>query len=148
MVFASWPSEKSMAQFYQGYQMDFGKNRVQHQEFLWTYYRFKNFDTYFYIGGKDKLGKSQLVHADYCDKTHIADATTIDRKHVNTYLIELEEEEFVCRSSKGLIVLRPDEILDQRPPGSGCIQCIRLGRFLQPTEKNLRSGHTVCGTHG
>lgn len=40
-------------QFYQGYQMDFGKNRVQHREFLWTYYRFRNFDTYFYTGGQE-----------------------------------------------------------------------------------------------
>ena len=42
------------AQFYQGYQTTFGKNRVQYQEFLWTFYRFKNFDTYFYVGGKEK----------------------------------------------------------------------------------------------
>ncbi|MFN5224539.1 MAG: hypothetical protein ACK5DJ_10160 [Bacteroidota bacterium] len=41
------------AQFYQGYQTTFGKNRVQYQEFLWTFYRFKNFDTYFYVGGKE-----------------------------------------------------------------------------------------------
>ncbi len=47
------PVSNSLAQFYQGYQMDFGKNRVQHKDFLWTYYRFKNFDTYFYVGGKE-----------------------------------------------------------------------------------------------
>jgi Tol biopolymer transport system component len=41
------------AQFYQGYQTTFGKNRVQYNEFLWTFYRFKNFDTYFYLGGKE-----------------------------------------------------------------------------------------------
>ena len=46
------PTELS-AQFYQGYQMDFGKNRVQYNDFLWTFYRFKNFDTYFYVGGKE-----------------------------------------------------------------------------------------------
>ncbi len=46
------PTELS-AQFYQGYQTNFGKNRVQHNEFLWTFYRFKNFDTYFYVGGKE-----------------------------------------------------------------------------------------------
>lgn len=46
------PTELS-AQFYQGYQMDFGKNRVQYNDFLWTFYRFKNFDTYFYLGGKE-----------------------------------------------------------------------------------------------
>jgi len=43
----------SQAQFYQGSQMTFGKNRVQYNEFYWTFYRFKNFDTYFYLGGQD-----------------------------------------------------------------------------------------------
>ncbi|HNR20345.1 MAG TPA: hypothetical protein PKN75_08895 [Bacteroidia bacterium] len=42
-----------IAQFYQGAQMSFGKNRVQYNDFYWTYYRFKNFDTYFYVGGKE-----------------------------------------------------------------------------------------------
>ncbi len=51
-LFMIIPTELS-AQFYQGYQMDFGKNRVQYNDFYWTFYRFKNFDTYFYVGGKD-----------------------------------------------------------------------------------------------
>lgn len=42
-----------MAQFSRGYQMNFGKNRVQYNDFLWTFYRFKNFDTYFYLGGQE-----------------------------------------------------------------------------------------------
>jgi len=46
------PTELS-AQFYQGYQTTFGKNRVQYNDFYWTFYRFKNFDTYFYVGGKE-----------------------------------------------------------------------------------------------
>ena len=41
------------AQFTRGVQMNFGKNRVQYNEFLWTFYRFKNFDTYFYLGGQE-----------------------------------------------------------------------------------------------
>lgn len=40
------------AQFYNGHQMDFGKNRVQFNEFEWFYFRFQKFDTYFYAGGK------------------------------------------------------------------------------------------------
>lgn len=43
----------SEAQFYQGSQMTFGKNRVQYANFYWTFYRFKNFDTYFYLGGQE-----------------------------------------------------------------------------------------------
>jgi hypothetical protein len=46
-------NDSAKAQFYQGYQTTFGKNRVQYQDFLWTFYRFKNFDTYFYLGGKE-----------------------------------------------------------------------------------------------
>jgi WD40 repeat protein len=41
------------AQFYQGTQQEFGKSRVQYQEFLWQYYRFDRVETYFYKGGRD-----------------------------------------------------------------------------------------------
>src|SRR4051812_25352258 len=33
--------------------MTFGKNRVQYEDRFWSFYKFKNFDTYFYIGGKE-----------------------------------------------------------------------------------------------
>ena len=35
------------AQFYNGHQMSFGKNRVQYNEFVWSYYRHDAFDIYF-----------------------------------------------------------------------------------------------------
>lgn len=41
------------AQFYHGSNMSFGKNRVQYNDRFWTYYRFENFDTYFYLNGKE-----------------------------------------------------------------------------------------------
>ncbi len=50
MLFLSLPSR---AQFYNGYQMEFGRSRVQFDEFLWTYYKFDRFDTYFYLNGKE-----------------------------------------------------------------------------------------------
>ncbi|MBN1187664.1 MAG: hypothetical protein JXB49_35645 [Bacteroidales bacterium] len=34
-------------QFYNGHQMIFGKNRVQYNDFYWTYYRYERFDAYF-----------------------------------------------------------------------------------------------------
>lgn len=40
------------AQFYNGHQMTFGKNRVQYNGFFWSYYRIDKFDTYF-----NELGK-------------------------------------------------------------------------------------------
>jgi WD40 repeat protein len=41
------------AQFYNGSQMNFGKNRIQYKEFLWTYYKFDDFDIYFYLNGRE-----------------------------------------------------------------------------------------------
>jgi hypothetical protein len=41
------------AQFYNGTQMTFGKSRIQYKEFLWTFYKFDDFDTYFYLNGKE-----------------------------------------------------------------------------------------------
>jgi WD40 repeat protein len=41
------------AQFYNGYQMTFGKNRVQYDQRFWNFYKWQNFDTYFYLGGQE-----------------------------------------------------------------------------------------------
>ena len=43
----------ALGQFYNGSQQEFGKNRVQYQDFLWQYYRFPELETYFYKGGRD-----------------------------------------------------------------------------------------------
>ena len=45
-----WPSF-SHAQFYTGSQQTFGKNRVQHENLFWYYYRFDDYNIYFYAGG-------------------------------------------------------------------------------------------------
>ena len=42
---------KVNGQFYNGSQVTFGKNRVQYKNFIWNYYRFTDFDTYFYLNG-------------------------------------------------------------------------------------------------
>ena len=52
------------AQFYNGSQVTFGKNRVQYTDFLWTYFRFNNLDVYYYLNGKEL---AQHV-ADYAGK--------------------------------------------------------------------------------
>jgi Tol biopolymer transport system component len=59
------------AQFTRGVQMNFGKNRVQYNDFLWTFYRFKNFDTYFYLGGQEL--------AVYTGRTADADIAEIEK---------------------------------------------------------------------
>lgn len=60
------------AQFYNGSQLTFGKNRVQYGEFLWQYYRFNKFDTYFYQGGLE-LAQYTCRYAD----THIREIESI-----------------------------------------------------------------------
>jgi len=44
---------KTSAQFYNGSNQTFGKNRVQFNDFHWTYYKFSDIDTYFYLNGKE-----------------------------------------------------------------------------------------------
>lgn len=41
------------AQFYNGTHVGFGKNRVQYDYFEWKYYRYTQYETYFYTGGKE-----------------------------------------------------------------------------------------------
>src|SRR4051812_41785315 len=43
----------AQSQFYNGYQMTFGKNRVQYEQRFWSFYKWKTFDTYFYLGGQE-----------------------------------------------------------------------------------------------
>lgn len=56
--------QSAYTQFYNGLQMTFGKNRVQHYDFYWQFYRFDNFDCYFNEYGRDL---AQFT-ADYADK--------------------------------------------------------------------------------
>lgn len=48
------------AQFYQGSNMEFGKNRVQHKSFTWFYYPGEHFDVFYYIGG-EQLAQYVLI---------------------------------------------------------------------------------------
>lgn len=41
------------AQFYNGSQLTFGKNRVQHQQFNWQYLRAEQYDVYYYPTGRE-----------------------------------------------------------------------------------------------
>ncbi len=40
-------------QFYNGHQMEFGKNRVQYNDFYWTYFRYEKYDVYFNQDGRE-----------------------------------------------------------------------------------------------
>lgn len=51
------------AQFYNGLQQDFGKNRVQYDEKFWYYLRHENFDVYFDKAGR-KIAEYVMQNAD------------------------------------------------------------------------------------
>ena len=53
------------AQFYSGMQLDFGKNRLQYDDFFWTFYRYEKYDVYFYLGGKELAGFTSEYAAKY-----------------------------------------------------------------------------------
>lgn len=53
LVLLSFVLAPARAQFYNGSMQEYGKNRVQYQDFLWQYYRFQDIETYFYKGGRD-----------------------------------------------------------------------------------------------
>jgi len=57
-------SHQLSAQFYNGMQMNFGKNRVQFNDRYWKYYRFDRFDVYSYENGTDL----SLYVADFLEK--------------------------------------------------------------------------------
>ena len=57
-------SAAASAQFYNGMQMNFGKNRLQYNNRYWKYYRFDRFDVYSYENGTDL----SLYVADFVEK--------------------------------------------------------------------------------
>lgn len=62
---------QSKAQFYNGTQTSFGKNRVQYRDFEWQFYRFNSYETYFYTGGQalaEHTAKLARVKIDQMEK--------------------------------------------------------------------------------
>ena len=41
------------AQFYNGTRMEFGKNRIQHSDYLWSHYKYEKYNIYFFEEGKN-----------------------------------------------------------------------------------------------
>jgi hypothetical protein len=81
----------SMAQFYQGTNMEFGKNRIQYRDFTWLYYPSENFEVYYYIGG-EPLAEYTLIS---CEKNLVEmqqffDYNLDDKIQVLSYLNQAE----------------------------------------------------------
>lgn len=64
LVFFCFLFTTAGAQFYNGHQMTFGKNKVQYYDYYWSFYRFDDFDCYFNEYGRDLAGFT----ADYAMK--------------------------------------------------------------------------------
>lgn len=76
----------SWAQFYQGSNMEFGKNRVQYREFDWLYYPTDHFEVYYYFGG-EKLAQYTLISSEknLQDLQKFYDYTLDDKVQVLVY---------------------------------------------------------------
>lgn len=88
------------AQFYNGSQTDFGKNRVQYQDFKWQYMRFEKYEVYYSIGGRELA-----VYTARAAKQHISEIekfldATIDERIQFVVYNKLEDFK---QSNAGLI---------------------------------------------
>ncbi len=68
------------AQFYNGSNVNFGKNRVQYKKFLWTYYKFPDFDIYFYRNGRPLANFVSEYAAEQIPLMENKMGTSLDRK--------------------------------------------------------------------
>ncbi len=53
ILFLAGISLTGQSQFYNGHQMSFGKNRVQYNDFVWSFYRHEKYDVYFNEDGRN-----------------------------------------------------------------------------------------------
>ena len=83
-LFLPQPAE---AQFYNGSQMSFGKNRVQYKDFIWTYYRFPKFDIYFYLNGKELATYTAKYAQSYMSQLERKIQTTFEDKDKFQFVI-------------------------------------------------------------
>lgn len=88
------------AQFYNGMQMNFGKNRVQYNNRYWKFYRFERFDVYSYEDGTDL----SLYVADFVEKE-----------------LELVERFFDYEIERRLIFLTYNKLSDFRQSNIGLV---------------------------
>jgi WD40 repeat protein/uncharacterized membrane-anchored protein len=74
------------AQYYQGNDMPFGKNRVQYKEFLWSYYQYDRYEVYFYEGGRNNaIYLSQIAKKQFDELESAFDFYVNDRLEFIVY---------------------------------------------------------------
>ena len=100
IVFISLITSDLIAQFYNGHQLRFGKNRVQYNSFYWEYYRFERYDTYFYLDGKKLAKYASKTIDDEIKRAEDYFSTNLKRRVI--FLIFNKQSEFK-QSNIGLI---------------------------------------------
>jgi hypothetical protein len=88
------------AQFYNGHQFNFGKNRVQYNDFYWEYYRFPRYDTYFYVDGRRLARFSSKVIDEELKKLEDFFSHSLDQRMI--FIFYNKQSEFK-QSNLGLI---------------------------------------------
>lgn len=82
---------KGSAQFYQGTNMEFGKNRIQYKEYEWFLYPSEHFETYFYVGGENMAEYTlQSAEQQLPQIEKFYDFTMEDKIQIITYLTQNE----------------------------------------------------------
>lgn len=65
LVLFVFTNQQAQAQFYNGTNTGFGKNRVQFKNYEWKYYRFDNYETYFNTGGSELAVYTSKIAKDF-----------------------------------------------------------------------------------
>lgn len=70
-------------QFYYGLRQEYGKNRVQYNKFDWVFYRFEQFDIYFYRGNDELAAQvARMAHAELPKIESLLDAPLDERVQI------------------------------------------------------------------
>ena len=100
ILIISFLTNSLQAQFYNGHQLRFGKNRVQYNDLYWEYYRFEKYDTYFCVDGKNLAKYASKVIDDEIQNIENYFKTNLKRRII--FLIFNKHSEFK-QSNIGLI---------------------------------------------
>lgn len=95
------------AQFYNGLQNDFGKNRIQYKQREWQFFRFDKFDVCFYKNGKELAEYvAESANRNFMELETMLDFTMEDRVD---FIVYNKQSDFK-QSNIGLITTDPNNI--------------------------------------
>jgi hypothetical protein len=86
-------------QFFYGLHQEYGKNRVEFNEFNWKYYRFEKLDIYFYKSSEEVAERaSYMAHENLRQLEKLLDAPISDRMHIVVFnnLSELKQSNLIA----------------------------------------------------